>query len=616
MNGNFDHLPSSTSHRPAYGTAAGLECNTDYDFLVSARPDGNPTVAGHTYPSAFFGVDAKTSATTGPCHQRARVTNLLVSIEPQCATITWTMPSGNGHHGYQVQRKTITDRQSLSADPETLVTSSDTATTSYQDCSAKYRTTGARHIYSVNVLDWQNSAYGAARTSALDYGPSAAAPEQPTNVRLTANTDSLRTLEWNTPNHPYLSALKTARTGLNGQQAVADPWITGYRVERREYRLHPTDGWYLPTQRLMLNAALTAAQNDEGSATGYQGGSDPRGTLDDATFAYRGSGYRIDSLNVSGSTLSLEIHPNVSADSYSRWNLKIGGETFALGDASNSPDADAATLTVQWDDAGLSWTNGQQVRVRIVEPLDWEPVQHESSLNTATSFDDVEERGSRNFVYRVKPNNAAGLTPYAFRGDWAFNDGDPGGEPNQDGDHTTIDDTAVEVAVPESETANSPATGAPTITGTPQVDQTLTASTSGIADPDGIENATFTYQWLRNNGTSDEEIGGATSSTYTAVSTDLGKTIKVRVDFTDDDNNSESLTSLATDAVTAAPNREATGAPTVSGTPQVDETLTADTSGISDQDGLSSVSYAYQWLAGGSEISGATGPSLTLTTAH
>ena len=128
--------------------------------------------------------------------------------------------------GYQVQRKTITDRQSLSAEPETLVTSSDTTTTSYQDCSAKYRTTGARHIYTVNVLDWQNSAYGAARTSTLDYGPGAAPPEQPTNVRLTANTDSLRTLEWNTPNHPYLSALKTARTGLNGQQAVADPWIT------------------------------------------------------------------------------------------------------------------------------------------------------------------------------------------------------------------------------------------------------------------------------------------------------------------------------------------------------------------------------------------------------
>ncbi len=48
--------------------------------------------------------------------------------------------------------------------------------------------------------------------------------------------------------------------------------------------------------------------------------------------------------------------------------------------------------------------------------------------------------------------------------------------------------------------------------------------------------------------------------------------------------------------VTPAPNRDATGAPNISGTPQVDETLTAETSAISDEDGLANVSYQYQWL--------------------
>ena len=38
--------------------------------------------------------------------------------------------------------------------------------------------------------------------------------------------------------------------------------------------------------------------------------------------------------------------------------------------------------------------------------------------------------------------------------------------------------------------ANSPATGLPVITGTAQVDETLTADTSGIDDPDGIDSAT------------------------------------------------------------------------------------------------------------------------------
>ena len=39
---------------------------------------------------------------------------------------------------------------------------------------------------------------------------------------------------------------------------------------------------------------------------------------------------------------------------------------------------------------------------------------------------------------------------------------------------------------------NDPATGAPTIGGTAQVGQTLTASTTGISDHDGLTNVTYT----------------------------------------------------------------------------------------------------------------------------
>ncbi len=61
-------------------------------------------------------------------------------------------------------------------------------------------------------------------------------------------------------------------------------------------------------------------------------------------------------------------------------------------------------------------------------------------------------------------------------------------------------------------------------------------------------------------------------------------------------------------------NSEATGAPTIDGTPRVYETLTADVSGIADADRLTNVSYTYQWIAGGSDIAGATGSSYALTT--
>ena len=44
-------------------------------------------------------------------------------------------------------------------------------------------------------------------------------------------------------------------------------------------------------------------------------------------------------------------------------------------------------------------------------------------------------------------------------------------------------------------------------------------------------------------------------------------------------------------------NRPATGALTIMGTAQVGETLTADTSGISDADGMTNATFSYQWLA-------------------
>ena len=122
------------------------------------------------------------------------------------------------------------------------------------------------------------------------------------------------------------------------------------------------------------------------------------------------------------------------------------------------------------------------------------------------------------------------------------------------------------------------------------MEETLTADTTGISDQDGLDNAQFYYQWLAD----DTEIDGATSSTYTLQASDANRAIKVRVTFTDDAGNEESLTSEATGAV--APNVPATGAPAITGTVEVGETLTVDTSGIEDVDGLDNVSFSYQWI--------------------
>ena len=111
----------------------------------------------------------------------------------------------------------------------------------------------------------------------------------------------------------------------------------------------------------------------------------------------------------------------------------------------------------------------------------------------------------------------------------------------------TSDVTVAVAAIP-----NSAATGAPTISGTAQVGQTLTASTSAISDSDGLADAIFTYQWIANDGSEDTDIQDATGSTYTLAAADEGKPIKVRVSFTDDGGNQETRTSDVTVAVAAA----------------------------------------------------------------
>ncbi|MCY3868416.1 MAG: cadherin-like beta sandwich domain-containing protein [Gemmatimonadetes bacterium] len=286
--------------------------------------------------------------------------------------------------------------------------------------------------------------------------------------------------------------------------------------------------------------------------------------------------------------------------------------------------------------------------------------------------------------------------------------------------------SSASVTVNDNDAApNNPATGAPTITGTPEVGETLTADVSNIRDIDGLENVTYIYQWIRLVGSVETEISGATGVTYEVATADIGSRIKVRVNFTDDAGNAEELESeltsvvvapvvpvlaitasttpitegaaatftitvtpapataltvnvnitetgnvisgtppatitisanqttltVATDddnvdeeasAITTAlqagtgytvgdpssasvtvndndipPNSPATGAPTISGTPRVGQTLTADVSNIQDANGLTNVSYTYQWirLVGSveTEIIGATGVTYQIT---
>ena len=96
---------------------------------------------------------------------------------------------------------------------------------------------------------------------------------------------------------------------------------------------------------------------------------------------------------------------------------------------------------------------------------------------------------------------------------------------------------------------NHSPTGAPVILGTAKLEQTLTASISGILDPDGTTKAdagdaghAYTYQWERvdEDGLSNPvEITGATQSTYTVGIDDVDSRLRVKVSFSDDAGHSE-----------------------------------------------------------------------------
>ena len=115
--------------------------------------------------------------------------------------------------------------------------------------------------------------------------------------------------------------------------------------------------------------------------------------------------------------------------------------------------------------------------------------------------------------------------------------------------------------------ANNDAAGAPTVTGTAQAGQTLTAGMGDIADADGLP-ATFpgdyAFQWVRvdADGTSNAtDITNATANAYTLTAADVGKRVRVRVSFFDVLGGDEEIPGALSGEVVSAPPTNAT--PTV-----------------------------------------------------
>ena len=117
-------------------------------------------------------------------------------------------------------------------------------------------------------------------------------------------------------------------------------------------------------------------------------------------------------------------------------------------------------------------------------------------------------------------------------------------------DHSTIEvrvnHTGAGRACAGVDLTNMQATGRPTISGTPQVGEKLTAHTDQIMDADGLDMVSYNYQWKRESGGSYFDISGKTGDSYEITSADEGKRLRVQVSFNDNENNLETLWSSPT----------------------------------------------------------------------
>ncbi len=166
---------------------------------------------------------------------------------------------------------------------------------------------------------------------------------------------------------------------------------------------------------------------------------------------------------------------------------------------------------------------------------------------------------------------------------------------------------------PVVNTNNFP-TGDVTITGTPVQGATLTASNT-LADADGIPAGAITYQWYVNGASL------ADGASYVLTEDEVGQHITVVASYTDNDGTHESKESSATDVV-ANRDDDPVGSVTITGTAKQGATLTANTSGLTDPDGMGQISYQWRMNTGTdaapvwTNIAGATANIFAVTEAQ
>lgn len=130
----------------------------------------------------------------------------------------------------------------------------------------------------------------------------------------------------------------------------------------------------------------------------------------------------------------------------------------------------------------------------------------------------------------------------------------------------------------------------PTVSGAAQQGGTLTASTGTWT---GTGTITFATRWQRcPPGGTCADIPGATGATYTATATDVGASLRAVVTATNSVGSTDAASNTTATVVGPSTAPTNTAAPTITGTAQVDQTLTA---APGTWTGTQPIQFAYQW---------------------
>ena len=407
----------------------------------------------------------------------------------------------------------------------------------------------------------------------VDEGPPDA-PATPTVSAVPGSITSL-TVSWDAPANDGRPAIDSYdvqyRVGSSGSWTDSPEDVTGtsttttvtglvadtsYEVRVRATNAEGDSGWSDPPGSGRTNALTNilpvfSSSNvsrdiEENTAAGEDIGAAVAATDDDAgdTLSYTLGGTDAGSFDFVGTTGQIRTKSGVSYDFEAKSSYTVtvtvtdgtatavANVTISVTDVDEPPDAPAtpmvSAVSGSTPSLSVSWTApANEGR----PPIESYSVQWRVSGATVSGAKDVTT--TTTIISELVAN-----TEYEVRVGATNAEGDSGwSDPPWSGRTNTL--------------TNNAATGAPTITGTAQVGQTLTAVTTGIMDADGLTTPNYTYQWIRVDGT-EADISSANSSTYTLVDADLGTTLKVKVTFADELSHTETLTSAATATVTAA----------------------------------------------------------------